>query len=247
MRWLLALILLWLSLALPTARAEEVSMAFGEKIPPFCFPETNSGIEIEVIAEALAAGGHRLKPIYFPFARVPVAFKSGEVDAAMTDLGEDLRSYGGYYGDPAVFYNNVLISLRTRALKINRPEDLKGLTVVAFQGADKRYPEWLNSVRQAGLYRELNDQSLQVLTLFEGRYDVVLSDRSIFRYFVLKLARERGIKPQPIDEHVFTELRPEDYRPVFRSLKVRDDFNAGLAKLKRSGRYKAIHDKYLKE
>lgn len=164
--------------------ADEVRMAFGEKIPPFCFPETNSGIEIEVIAEALAVGGgHRLKPVYYPFARVPVAFKAGEVDAAMTDLGEDMQPHGGHYGDPAVFYDNVFITLRSRGLQIRRPEDLKGLSVIAFQGADKRYPEWLGPVKQAGNYHEQNDQSLQVRMLNDGRHDVVLSDRSIFRYF----------------------------------------------------------------
>ena len=45
-----------------TARADDIAMAFGERIPPFCFPETNSGIEIEVIGAALAFKGHVLKP-----------------------------------------------------------------------------------------------------------------------------------------------------------------------------------------
>ncbi len=46
---------------------------------------------------------------------------------------------------------------------------------------------------------------------------------------------------------MFTIARPQDYRPVFRSARVRDDFNAGLAQMKKSGRYKAIYDKYLKD
>ncbi|GAA5173210.1 hypothetical protein GCM10025771_00190 [Niveibacterium umoris] len=229
------------------AHAVDVTMAFGEKIPPFCFPETNSGIEIEVISAALAVAGHRLVPRYYPFARVPVAFKSGEVDAAMTDLGEDLRPFGAHYGDPAVFYDNVFITVRARGIDIKRPEDLKGLSVIAFQGADKRYPEWLGPVKLAGNYHEQNDQSIQVRTLNEGRYDVVLSDRSIFRYFTLQLSRDKGFKPQPVQEHAFAVVRPEDYRPVFRSARIRDDFNAGLAQIKKSGRYKAIYDKYLKD
>src|SRR5437899_1685929 len=91
------------------AHGEEVSMAFGEKIPPFVFPESNSGIELEVMGAALAYRGHVLKPKYYSFARVPAAFKSGAVEATMTDLGENLRPYGGYYGDPAVLYDNVFI------------------------------------------------------------------------------------------------------------------------------------------
>lgn len=222
-------------------------MAFGEKIPPFCFPETNTGIELEVIGEALAYRGHVLKPRYYPFARVPFSFKVGEVDAAMTDLGQDLQRFGGHYGSPAVFYDNVFITLKSRKLQIRQPEDLKGLSVIAFQGALNRYPEWLGPVDEAGHYHEQPDQETQVLTLDKGRHDVVLSDRNIFRYFSLKLKKERHLQQQAVEEHHFVELNPNDYRPIFRDSKIRDDFNAGLEHLRRSGRYQAIYDKYLKE
>lgn len=227
------------------AMAADVSMAFGEKIPPFCFPETNSGIELEVIGEALAYRGHVLKPHYFSFARVPLAFKSHQVDAVMTDLGEDLSRFGGHYGDPAVLYDNVFITLKERNLTIARPSDLDGLSVVSFQGAIKRYPAWLEPVRKAGRYFELNDQALQVRTLMAGRYDVVLSDRHIFHYFTLELMRS-GFSTKLVEEHAFVTPNPQDYRPVFRDAQIRDDFNAGLRRLKESGRYQAIYDKYLK-
>jgi polar amino acid transport system substrate-binding protein len=234
-----------LALAAQGAPAAEVSMAFGEKIPPFCFPETDSGIELDVMREALAFRGHVLRPRYYSFARVPVAFKAGEVDAAMTDLGEDMTSWGAYYGNPAVIYDNVFITLKERNLVINRPEDLKGLTVISFAGAARRYPDWLDAVRKAGHYFEQNDQALQVLTLDRGRYDVVLSDRNIFKYFTLQLKLNRSFKPKPVVEHHFVKLNPLDYRPVFRDSAVRDDFNAGLKYLKDSGRFQAIYNKYL--
>lgn len=162
------------------SRAADVVMAFGEKIPPFCFPESDSGIELEIIGEALAFRGHKLKPRYYPLARVPLTFRKGEVDAAMTDLGQDLSDVGAHYGDPAVIYQNVFVTLQNRNLKIETPQDLKGLSVVAFQGAAKRYPEWLAASEKAGLYFEQNNQELQVLGLNKARYDVVLSDRRSF-------------------------------------------------------------------
>lgn len=235
-----------LAVGMSSAAADEVSMAFGEKIPPFCFPESNSGIELEVIGEALALRGHVLRPKYYSFARVPHAFKLRQVDAAMTDLGEDMAPYGGFYGDPAVVYDNVFITLAARNLKISRPGDLNGLTVVSFQGAVKRYPAWLQPLQRSGRYIELNDQALQVRTLNAGRYDVVLSDRHIFRYFSLQL-KQQGISLRPVTEHRFVTLDPQNYRPVFRSERVRNDFNAGLRQLKDSGRFQAIYDKYLKE
>jgi len=228
------------------AFADEVAMAFDDRIPPYCFPETNSGIAVEVIREALAYRGHVLKPLYYPVARVPAAFKAGQVDAAMSDMGEDLSAAGGYYGDSAVRYENVFITLKSRHIEIRKPADLQSLSVIAYPGALLRYPEWLTAVQAAGNYREQNDQSTQVLTLNEGRYDVVLSDRGIFKYFTLKLQREKGLVPKPTQAQVFVAQQSRDYRTVFRNPTIRDDFNAGLQHEKDSGRYRAIYDKYLK-
>ncbi|UUZ49557.1 hypothetical protein LP420_04600 [Massilia sp. B-10] len=52
--------------------------------------------------------------------------------------------------------------------------------------------------RQTGLshYYEQNDQALQVLTLDRGRYDVVLSDRNIFRYNTLQLKLNRSFQTE---------------------------------------------------
>jgi polar amino acid transport system substrate-binding protein len=227
------------------AQAADIHMAFGEKIPPFCFPETNSGIEVEVMREALAFRGHVLKPQYFPFVRIPIAFKAGDVDSAMTDLGEDLSKAGAFYGDPAVFYDNVFISLKDRKLVIKNPSDLNGLTVIAFAGASKRYPQWLDEVKKAGRYVEQNDQALQVLTLQHGRYDLVLSDRNIFKYFSLQLKHNNNLAQKPTVEHAFVKFNPMNYRPVFRDAKIRDDFNAGLKQIKENGRFAAIYHKYL--
>jgi polar amino acid transport system substrate-binding protein len=246
--WITRPLLLSLLLAgSASSMAATITMAFGEKIPPFCFPESDSGIELEVIGEALSFRGHTLEPRYFPLARVPLAFRRGEVDAAMTDLGQDLSEAGAHYGNPAVIYYNVFVSLKGRHLDIKQPEDIKGLSIVAFQGAAQRYPEWLAASQKDGLYFEQNNQELQVLGLNKGRYDLVLSDRSIYRYFELLLERTTLFKAKSTEMHQFVEEDPQNYRPVFRDPKIRDDFNAGLEQLKASGRYQAIYDHYLEQ
>lgn len=229
------------------AKGAVVSMAFGENIPPFCFPETSSGIEIEIISEALAYKGHTIKPEYFPLGRIPWAFKNKLVDAAMTDLGQDMTAFGASYGDPAVVYDNVLITVEDRGLKIKTPSDLKNKTVSGFQGALNRYPDWLNPSQQNGNYTEESNQELQVLTLNSGHYDVILMDKSIFRFLTLKIQTEKNIKMRTVVEHPFTKIVPSNYRPVFWSKTIRDDFNFGIKKLKQSGRFNAIYGKYLKQ
>jgi polar amino acid transport system substrate-binding protein len=105
-------ILLLLSLVLSSyVYSKEVVMAFSLDIPPYIFETKNKGIEIEIITAALAKNGHTLKPLYFPLARIPWSFKNKKVDAAMGDMGIDLKNHQGFSAEPAVIYNNVFISL----------------------------------------------------------------------------------------------------------------------------------------
>jgi len=227
-------------------RADEILMAFSHDIPPYIFEKQNNGIEIDVIAAALAYKGHTLKPLYFPLGRIPFAFTKKLVNAAMGDMGVDLKSQSGFYADPAVIYNNVFITLKSKAISIEKPSDLNQLTVVSFQGAERRYPKWLKKVKAENRFYGISDQLTQVKLLSFGRYDVVLSDRYIFNYFVKQMKLKNEIKVPEFVEHKFTTSNPKDYRPVFRDKNIRDDFNMGLKILKETGDIKKIYDKYMK-
>lgn len=220
-------------------------MAFSHEIPPYIFEKENKGIEIDIISAALAYKGHTLKPIYLPLGRIPIAFNHNLVDAAMGDMGVDLTDQGGFYANPAVVYDNVFITLKNRELSIKSPSDLDSLRVVSFQGAEKRYASWLQKVVEEKRFFGVSDQLSQVKLLHLGRYDVVLSDRYIFKYFVKRLKQKNGLEVSDVDEHQFITINPEDYRPVFRDKKVKDDFNLGLRKLKESGEFQKIYDNYM--
>ena len=226
--------------------AKEVYMAFSQEIPPYIFQKLNKGIQIDVISAALAHKGHTLKPLYFPLGRVPIAFKGELVDAVMGDMGVDLKSSGGFYADPAVIYNNVFYTLKSKNLSIKKPSDLDDLRVVSFQGAEKWYPKWLNKVQKEKRLYGISDQLTQVKLLHYERYDVVLSDRYIFKYFVKEMMLMSGLEIHEVDEHKFAEMDPEHFRPVFRDKEIRDDFNLGLAKIKENGQFQSIYDKYIK-
>ncbi|TWX52240.1 ABC transporter substrate-binding protein [Colwellia hornerae] len=220
-------------------------MAFSQEIPPYVFEKYNNGIEIDIISAALAHKGHILKPLYFPLGRIPIAFRNNLVDAAMGDMGDDLSLEGGVYADPAVIYDNVFITLKSRNISIKRPEDLDKLLVVSFQGAEKRYPKWLKKVTDENRFYGISDQLTQVKLLHLDRYDVVLSDRYIFKYFAKQIESLNALDTAEVDEYSFTIVDPDDYRPVFRNIKIRDDFNLGLKKIKASGEYQKIYDNYM--
>lgn len=225
------------------ASSQEIVMAFSQEIPPYIIEATNSGIEIDIISAALAYKGHTLIPLYFPLGRVPIAFSNKLVDAAMGDMGTHLKD--GFYANPAIIYDNIFITLKSRNITINKPSDLDSLHVASFQGADKRYPNWLKKVVIENRFFGVSDQLKQVKLLQFGRSDVVLSDRYIFKYFVNKIELNSDLDISDVDEHNFITVDPMDYRPVFRDKKVRDDFNLGLKYLKESGEFQKIYDQYL--
>jgi polar amino acid transport system substrate-binding protein len=225
--------------------ADDVVMAFSQNIPPYILQQYNKGIEIDIIAAALAQKGHKLKPLYFPLGRVPLAFVSKLTDAVMGDMGIDLIPHGGFYADPAVIYDNVFITLKRKHISIRDPVDLDKYRIISFQGAEKRYPLWLSKAEKDGRFFGITDQRTQVEMLYLERYDVVLSDRYIFKYFVKQLKLINGIRSISVDEHQFVNVNPLDYRPVFRDEKVRDDFNFGLETIKQTGEFQEIYDNYL--
>jgi len=243
----IAMWMLLLATGLAPARADTVRMAFGDNLAPYALPQADAGIEVELVRAALAYRGHVLDAQYLPMGRIAASFKLRQVDAIMLDVGEDMTAQGGYYGAPPVLYDNVFYTLKRRGLAIRRPDDLKLLTVQAFVGAAKRYPDWLGGIARSQSYTENNFQEAQPFLLAQGRYDAVLSDRVIFQYFVLQQKKHNpGFVMPEVVAHPFIQPNPRDYRPVFRDAAIRDDFNAGLAWLRKSGREQAIYDKYLK-
>ena len=243
---LLKYYLLIFSTLLPSLSvAKDVLMAFSQEIPPYIFQKHNKGIEIDIISAALAYKGHTLKPLYFPLGRIPIAFKLQLVDAAMGDMGIDLTTEGGFYAQPAVIYDNVFITLKSRNITIKTPEDLDSLRVVSFQGAEKRYPKWLKKVTEEKRFYGVSDQMTQVKLLQYSRYDVVLSDRYIFRYFVKQMKLLSVVESTEVEEHEFSVVNPADYRPIFRDKEIRDDFNLGLKNLKETGEFQRIYDNYM--
>jgi polar amino acid transport system substrate-binding protein len=230
-----------LSLVQLPARCAEVSVAFGNSLLPFVLAESNSGIEVDIFREALQFRGHTLKPVYVPLARVPHELREGRVDAAQRDGGIALPRF--HYGEVSVTYRSAMISLKSRNLKITRPKDIEHLSVFAFQGAALAYPKWLAAVSKKKHYFEVNDQLQQIKTLHARRYDLIVCEENIYKYFA-RLASEQQIDIKPVNFVYFG--KPNAYRPVFRDRAIRDDFNAGLRQLKASGRYRQIIDSYIK-
>lgn len=238
------IIAVWLLLFIPaldTAHAGEVYTAVGLSLPPYVIKDKNSGMEFDIVREALAFKGHTLKPRFVSLKQVPVVYAKKVVDAAMT-VTEDFN-INAFYSDVVISYQNYAITLKHKNITINSISDLKNKRIVAFQNA-KIYlgPEYRDAVSQA-TYREVKHQIYQIHRLYMGRTDVVISDRNIFTYYRNK-AQTVDTTPEPVFHPIF---EANHYKMAFRDSTIRDDFNEGLRSLRKSGRYDEILRLYVNE
>ncbi len=222
-----------------TVQAREVTLLAGLSLPPYIIQDSNTGMEYDVIKEALAVKGHTLKMKYVPFVRVVVDYK--KYDGAVT-INES-SGVEGHYSDVVMTYQNYAISLKAKNIQINGISDLSDKRVIAFQNATKYLgPEFKATVSGNSEYKEQGRQILQVKMLYAGRTDVIVTDVNIFKYY------RKQVTDMDTDVPItFHEIFPAtDYKALFNDSDLRDTFNQGLAELKASGRYDAIKNSYIK-
>lgn len=223
------------------ASAAEVTVAVGRSVPPYVIVDEWRGLEYDVVKQALALEGHTLKPKFMAFARVPKELDAGLVDAAMTTRAEGVKAF---FSDSHVTYRNVAITLASRDLVINGIDDLAGKSVLAFQNAGTYLGARYKAMATANpRYREEARQVVQPTLLFLGRVDAVVCDRAIFGWYANdpelrgKVDATQAVRIHPI-------FPPTEYSVAFRDAALRDSFNRGLRKLRESGGYSHIVERY---
>ena len=221
--------------------AEKVSMVIGLALPPYVIAERDTGMELEIVREALAMQGHELVPLYVPFWRVLTMLGKGAADAAMT-VNESSGVTNVYYSDSHITYQNQVIALKDRNYSINSINDLTPYSILAFQNANKYLgEEYRKVVSQHPFYQEVARQAKQVTMLYSGRIDLVVMDKNIFDYY-----RQLELRvPTAAAVQRYELFPPSLYKVAFASETVRDDFNKSLKLLRDSGRYQAIIERYV--
>ncbi len=234
--------LLFCSLTIPVPTyAETLKIAVGLALPPYVLHQTNKGIEVDIVREALAIKGYQIAPIYLPFARVPIELTDKRVDAAMT-VNESSGLTKVFYSDSHITYQNVAISLASNQFTIHDVSSLGNRSIIAFQGATKYLGEtFLTMTKSNDRYRELAKQNKQITLLFSGRVETVVMDINIFKYF----RREEKSVDTSSAVSIHEVFPPSHYKMAFLNKDIRDDFNAGLILLKSSGKYENIISRYI--
>lgn len=237
-------ILLILSILSNFANGETIRMAFSKETPPYIFKESR-GIEYDIIKEALAYKNHSLEPIFIPLGRIAFSFKNfNKINAAQRDNGIDLSAIG-YYSDTVVNYHCCLISLKDSGINIKNPKQLKKYKIAGFQGAheDIGFKNWLRYVNKEN-YIELMDQQQQAFELQSGQVEIIAGDLNVINHYNKTLLNSHSISEIKPIACKYISNKNSGYKAIFKSKKVRDDFNAGLRDMFKTGRIEAIYKQY---
>lgn len=227
---------------MPVASAAEVQIVFGDSLAPFSDPKTGRGVEIDIIREALKAAGHTLKPRFVPQARVPLTLSQGQVDGAAT-LTPD-SGVPAAYSDVYIHYRDIVVTPQDRLTAPHDVAQLAGLRVVGFQNAAQYLgPAFAAMAKSNPRYVEQANQLSQVRMLFAGHADAIVIEHRIFAYQQARLVQSE-FRERPFAVSTSEPFADIPYQVAFRDAAMRDDFNAGLQRIRKSGVLATIEANY---
>ncbi len=242
-RYLILCALLLTAVTMAVSAQTQIKAVVGLSLPPYIMQGADNGVDADIVRQALQVENYTLKLEYVPFARVSVSMATKTADAAFP-INEASGVTGVYYSDSHISYQNVVVGLKSRGLKVASVADLKNLRVVAF-GEARNYlgPDFAAMAKGNKNYYEIADQESQVKMLFKDRADVVVMDINIFKYF------RQNIKDMDVSQEVtyYKIFPPTAYKVAFTSKQVCEKFNAGLKALRASGKYDLIFKTYITE
>lgn len=250
MRWRLTLLFLSAAFWTSAAHAESatdvriVKIGIDQSSLPFADPDTDSGLEVEVIRAAFDSQNIRTRFEYLSNSRVDIEFSEQRLDVHTAVIAQSSFPNAVLSRFPITTYKNLVISLREKNLHPKRLSDLSNLRVMAWQGAkDALGDEYATMARGNRRYAESPILPAKMLDL--DRVDFVVSQADIFRANLLKNA-PKAEHTQILNRITYADLLPGTmrYRYAFRDTTLRDTFENGLAAIYRSGRMEALLAKY---
>ncbi|WP_232365023.1 substrate-binding periplasmic protein [Salinimonas marina] len=219
--------------------AKELTVVAGWDKPPYVITETLSGFELDLVNTILTRLGHTMTPVFVPFGRSARQLENGVADIVLT-LSADHLVPNALLSDVYVAYQNSAISLASRDLTIEQPDDLFPYTVLAFQTAqDVLGPAYQQAVAGHKGYIEIAAQQRQVKMLLLGSVDVAVMDRNIFNWLRSQLP------PRFQKEVIMHDLfERNEYRAAILNTELRQQFNTQLQRMKQDGSYDKLIKKY---
>ncbi len=238
MRWML---FLCIAFSLTAQAKTELTILVGLDKPPYIDLNDSSGYELDLLRLLTKKMGYEAVFLHVPNARIKDLMLDGRADIATLQKPESTEPQF-YFSQPYIRYQNVAASLSSKSLQLQRLDQLKPYSVVAFHNARTLLgPEYQKMVRLALNYQEVANQSQQLQMLLLERCDVVVMDRNIFYYYA-KLA---GQSMQPFD--LAPVFSPSLYSAAFKNERLRAKFDKALAEIQQEPIFTQLQLKYFSE
>jgi len=214
-----------------------LSVLAGLDKPPYINLTDQSGYELDLLRQVFHRIGAEAVFLHVPNARLRDLLLEGKADVASLQKPDPAQPL--FYSLPYVQYQNVVASMKVRAIQLRRLLDLQPYSVVAFHNARRLLgPDYEQSVNAVSNYQELANQSQQVQMLLMGRCDLVVADRNILNYYLTKTGRS-------IDELELARLLPVSrYHVAFRSQELRNKFDKALLEFFASDDFIQLQQQY---
>ena len=182
-----------------------------------------------------------------PYARRTNAYKAGNVDV-VSDMNLNTinqHNLNGYFSDTAYSYENFAFSLQKNKFNFSQLEDLQNHSLLSWQDAAIHLGDaYAKMVNNHASYSETFDQLVQVKMLYLDKFDVVQMDANIFDYYRVQIINDGKINAtQQVDRFGLFGASPNGF--LFKSEKLRNKFNKQLLRIKETGEYQKIFDRYL--
>ena len=237
--WLLVGVIILLTGQL---HAQTLKMAVGWSKPPFVMADTGTGIELDIVREALAIHDYQFSPVFMPQGRTTKALMYDDMHGSLT-LPDNFHHDEIFLSQPYITYQNVVVTLTDNQLSVNSLADLSKISVIAFQNAGRYLGQaYADAILVNSTYTELPNQKAQVAMLFKDRAQAIVLEINIFNFLRQQLPTAE--KERPVTIHYL--FPANHYRVGFKSKKIRNDFNRGIRVLRESGNYQRIINHYTK-
>ena len=233
-------LLLWLLLALPpaSALAESLRLTNGEWAPYLGAELPHHGIASRIVAEAFALEGIQVQWEFHPWARSLLLAERGERHGSAVWLASPQRQEAFFISDPVLDSHYYLFHRKELKLDWERLEDLAGLKLGATSGYDYGEAFQRAEAQRSLQIRRLGSDLLGFRQLLAGRIDAFPMDKVVgFDLLHAEFSSAERARltfhPRPVRSdslHLLLSRKlPENAEYMRR-------FNAGLARLRASGR-----------
>jgi len=206
--------------------------------PPYMIQASESGLDIDIPRAAMKKIGFPLRLEFYPLSRAIHELQLGRIHLTAPFFTSAPK--GIFVSDPHIEYRPSVITLKTID-EMTDLHQLKDYSIATFQGATGYFgDQFYYSSKQSPDYVEHHDMGKLVDLLMSQRYQVVVLDYWIFRYF---LSKSRFA--EQLSQIRFHPLLPRVPAAVaFNNEDLRNQFNQGLKLIKEDGSYDEIIQKY---